>query len=275
MSREVGFRVRCIVKEEFRKDFTSIVLDGNWSMSENYVLCEIGEYNGTLRTVFPLWGNSKLYKWDVNTGEWDFEFNINVHSWRDETGYFFYLSPILLENILKFEYVDYETDSEPEWIDETDYIKLEIQEHLENFLEFDNMWENPLNELLVKTITIEDIRRLYGTKARDISGTEMLVADYIYKSLKEKLEIYNIIKEVIRQERINREIGFMKDDGVISEVIKSNDMDVIIGKLSEELYQECIQHSEKLSLEVWLPYKELCEERIADMVWGYTSRKDN
>lgn len=108
-------RVKCIIKEEFRKDFEPIALRGEWGTSTHPVLMDFGLDDDSIaipcyHCSFPnKWdgcdGKGCEYEtsWDAETGLWVFAYSINRN--RCNTYWIFdeYIVPIIVERFIKYE----------------------------------------------------------------------------------------------------------------------------------------------------------------------------
>lgn len=147
MSWYKAIRVKCIIKEEFRKDFEPIALHGKWGSSSHPVLRNFGysddeddeeaAFIPTHRCNFPIdWdgcdeeGEEYETKWNPETGEWIFACSVNsircsiIRDFADD------ITPIIVDHFIKYEF----------WIeplsDEDSYDPVDITDYMNSYLNY-------------------------------------------------------------------------------------------------------------------------------------------
>lgn len=106
MGMYTGLRFKGIVKEEFRKDFTAIAMNGEWGDSKDKRLAGFGDVSrasfipcGALAYMPDSWDDKdKIEKsYDVKTGYWTFQ--CSLKNYEDTIELFFALAPYFMESI--------------------------------------------------------------------------------------------------------------------------------------------------------------------------------
>lgn len=116
MSRDIEIRFRGIVKSEFRKEFSSIALEGKWSNSSDVKLSDFGMEHPHYSPGIPMADSAGCYfvdrwntepwnrSWNKETGEWQFQISMNWNRASDCLCDFIDdIIPYLMESVDHFE----------------------------------------------------------------------------------------------------------------------------------------------------------------------------
>lgn len=115
MSWYMSVRIKCIIKEEFRKDFEPIALHGLWGTSSHPVLKEFSSDDDAIciptnHCSFPAkWdgcdeeGGEYETNWYKETGEWIFAYSINRIGNYVHRDFVDIIVPLIVERFLKYE----------------------------------------------------------------------------------------------------------------------------------------------------------------------------